>query len=95
MAATAQEASPAVAGDRRAQGVHHGPFGLLVFVFHNAQPGRRGPGWQAAAVRSFTPARHYSGSLTHCQPRASWCTARTRKDSAASDNSATTRASWR
>ena len=37
----------------------------------------------------------YSGSLTHCHPRVSWCTARTRKDPAASDNSATTRTSWR
>ena len=29
--------------DRRAQGAHHGPFGLLVLVFQVAQPGRRGP----------------------------------------------------
>jgi hypothetical protein len=37
----------------------------------------------------------YSGSLTHCQPRVSSCAARTRKAPAASDNPATTRASWR
>src|SRR5208282_6312393 len=39
--------------------------------------------------------RRYSGSLTHCQPRVSRYTARTRKAPAASDSSATTRTSWR
>ena len=29
----ADPGSSPVGGDRRAQGVHHGPFGLLVFVF--------------------------------------------------------------
>ena len=40
-------------------------------------------------------ARHYSGSATHCQPRVSSCTARTRNVPAPSDNSATMRISWR
>ena len=39
--------------------------------------------------------RHYRGSLTHCQPRVSWYAARTRKASAASESSATTRTNWR
>jgi hypothetical protein len=84
---------PGSAGDRRAQGAQHGPSGLLVFVFRPPSRADGDQGGRAAAVRSFAPARHYSGSLTHCQPRVSWCTPLTRKVPAASDKSATTRAS--
>ena len=55
-------------------------------------------GFRVIRTRALRPSdlyRHYSGSLTHCQPRVSWYTARTRKGPAASDSSAMTRTIWR
>jgi len=56
MAATVQEASPA---DRRlagSQGVHHGPFGLLVLSHSrlDRQPSRR-PAWAAQPISVVDP----------------------------------------
>ena len=67
-----------------------GLYGLLVLIFGTAAAYtvRR----RAMPLQRLGP---YSGSLTHCQPRDSWWTARTRKAPAESDSSAMTRISWR
>ena len=67
-----------------------GLYGVLVLIFGTAAAYtvRR----RAMPLQRLGP---YSGSLTHCQPRDSWWTARTRKAPAESDSSAMTRISWR
>ena len=81
--------------DRRPACPHGNTLVHLHSVPH-AIPGESGAQPHAPRpVRPHGSYRHYSGSLIHCQPRVSWCTARTRKGPAASDSSATTRTSWR
>ena len=61
MAATAQEGCPRPTGDRRARACTTARSAFWSLAFQAAQPGRRGPGWQASSGSLFAFACNHPG----------------------------------